>query len=533
MKISLFKRTSTMFWILTAVLLQAGVVTSEIPGDELWSCDFESNIYCDAVRISEFDPRPPEYMWMRKQGATPSGNTGPQGDNTPGLNGEGHYVYTEASPPREPDDETDFTTPNVKTNVFKKSLTFSYNMYGKSIGYLEVAIRNSTHGENLIYRLAGDQGKEWKSKQLELPIGEFIVVFKSVRGSGWDADIALDDILITVADDVVSDIDPCLSAPCQNGGFCEWNLGDSSYICLCTDKRYSGRLCELDAGAENGACNSNPCQNGGQCIQPNKDDVNVHQCFCLPGYGGPFCEKPPVVDGSVTTSDATSPPSSTATTPPSTTTRPPSTTITPKSTTTTPPSTTTTPTSATSTRSRNVKTTVVADIEQTTKGANISSERSKVYPAPGLGEAPILMHGVYWVHKQQEYLPSRNTDITPGLTKEECLNRCINMTQFLCKSVDYVTSNQECILSNSNRQNASTVSSENMEYYERVELAVNHSVSTEKPKDVSEPTTAVIGQTTKGNQASTSLPGVYPTPGLGETPTMRQGVYWVHKQGEY
>ncbi|CAH1785154.1 unnamed protein product, partial [Owenia fusiformis] len=127
---------------------------------------------------------------------------------------------------------------------------------------------------------------------------------------------------------------------------------------------------------------------------------------------------------------------------------------------------------------------------QTTKESQTSTSLPDVYPTPRLGDEPIMMHGVYWVHKQGEYLPSRNDNKTFGLTKEECLYRCMNWVEFLCKSIDYVESMQECILSKSNRGIASTGSNSGMDYFERVELP-------------------------------------------DETPIKMHGVLWVHKQGEY
>ncbi|CAH1785153.1 unnamed protein product, partial [Owenia fusiformis] len=99
-----------------------------------------------------------------------------------------------------------------------------------------------------------------------------------------------------------------------------------------------------------------------------------------------------------------------------------------------------------------------------------------------------------------------------------------------------------CILSKSNRGITSTGSNNGMEYFERVELPVSSTLkpTTDAPVPTTETRTgpntsqkAGNAQTTKESQTSTPLPDVYPTPRLGDEPTMMHGVYWVHKQGEY
>ncbi|CAH1785158.1 unnamed protein product, partial [Owenia fusiformis] len=49
-------------------------------------------------------------------------------------------------------------------------------------------------------------------------------------------------------------------------------------------------------------------------------------------------------------------------------------------------------------------------------------------------ETPVQVNGAYWVRKQGQYLPGNNDDKTEGLSLEECLERCINMAAFECKS---------------------------------------------------------------------------------------------------
>ncbi|CAH1785162.1 unnamed protein product, partial [Owenia fusiformis] len=98
--------------------------------------------------------------------------------------------------------------------------------------------------------------------------------------------------------------------------------------------------------------------------------------------------------------------------------------------------------------------------------------RPGLYPNPRDDEVPMQMKGAYWVRKQEQYLPGNNDDKTEGLSLEECLERCINMAAFECKSAEYVQSKQMCIISRSNRDDVgSTRASRNMDYYERVEFS--------------------------------------------------------------
>ncbi|CAH1785159.1 unnamed protein product [Owenia fusiformis] len=180
------------------ILLENVLGDNEIPGTVLWSCDFESSDNCNAVGVNEYVSTPDDYRWMRHRGQTPSGSTGPKGDNTRGMNGNGYYVFTEASPPRQPDEKATFYSPGVSTVNKEKTLTFSYNMNGKNVGRLDVSLVNDMNEGQVIKTISGDQGKEWKSVMVELPAGNFKVAFTSIRGPNWDSDIAVDDISVTI-----------------------------------------------------------------------------------------------------------------------------------------------------------------------------------------------------------------------------------------------------------------------------------------------------------------------------------------------
>ncbi|VDI10137.1 Hypothetical predicted protein [Mytilus galloprovincialis] len=73
-------------------------------------------------------------------------------------------------------------------------------------------------------------------------------------------------------------IDECASNPCQHGGICTDGL--NGYICTC-DSGYTGNNCEENFDE----CGSNPCQHGGTCT----DLINGYTCSCYPAYQGTDC----------------------------------------------------------------------------------------------------------------------------------------------------------------------------------------------------------------------------------------------------
>lgn len=71
-----------------------------------------------------------------------------------------------------------------------------------------------------------------------------------------------------------TNIDECLSAPCQNGGQCV--DGVNSFNCECGEA-FMGEFCE----EEYDACASSPCHNGASCITTlGQQDF---YCECIPG----------------------------------------------------------------------------------------------------------------------------------------------------------------------------------------------------------------------------------------------------------
>lgn len=90
----------------------------------------------------------------------------------------------------------------------------------------------------------------------------------------------------------------CDSKPCKNNGKCILK-SDDTFECLC-EAEFEGDLCELNIKDEFKIfqrfrikdCRYRGCENNGTCAIAfnTKNFNNEHECHCVPGFSGRFCE---------------------------------------------------------------------------------------------------------------------------------------------------------------------------------------------------------------------------------------------------
>jgi hypothetical protein len=122
------------------------------------------------------------------------------------------YIYAEASGAQQ-GDVTAFISPCINVNYQNSELEFSYHMFGKNIGELHVDIKtDSGYINDVIKPLIGSQqnqqSDDFVTKKVNLSsyANETIKVrFRAIRGSGWDGDIAIDNILLKTIHTAITD----------------------------------------------------------------------------------------------------------------------------------------------------------------------------------------------------------------------------------------------------------------------------------------------------------------------------------------
>uniref|UniRef100_A0A8C7FE08 MAM domain containing glycosylphosphatidylinositol anchor 1 n=1 Tax=Oncorhynchus kisutch TaxID=8019 RepID=A0A8C7FE08_ONCKI len=174
------------------------------PSDNV--CGFEDKHICGFSQ-----DRGDNFDWTRQNHLTQnpkrSSNTGPEMDRS-GTK-EGCYMYIEASSPRVPGDTARLLSPlyNVTAARGPKGsghlpycISFFYHMKGKQTGTLDVWLRVKSIAsvDTKVWSLIGNQGPDWNQANIIVnPSGPFQVVFQAIRGSGYEGDIAIDDVSVT------------------------------------------------------------------------------------------------------------------------------------------------------------------------------------------------------------------------------------------------------------------------------------------------------------------------------------------------
>ena len=140
--------------------------------------------------------------WSRNSGGTPSNGTGP------GSAADGSfYLYVEASGNGTgyPNKRAILNSPCLNFgSLSEPTLTFQYHMLGTAINSLTVEARTNNSGSwTSVFSRSGEQGSNWNSANVDLSAyaGQSSVqlrfnVVTGSGGSGWQSDIAIDDVSI-------------------------------------------------------------------------------------------------------------------------------------------------------------------------------------------------------------------------------------------------------------------------------------------------------------------------------------------------
>ena len=153
--------------------------------------------------------------WRVDAGGTPSGGTGPSVDFNPGTDST-NYLYLEATGCAS--QLALLESPCILIDeVTSPEFKFAFHMYGWNawIEDLEVDILSNGSWTNLWSNTGSNLGNVWNTDSISLSsyIGESVKLrFAGTSGSGWQADIAIDDLHLTaapMADFSVSDTKPC------------------------------------------------------------------------------------------------------------------------------------------------------------------------------------------------------------------------------------------------------------------------------------------------------------------------------------
>lgn len=151
-------------------------------------CDFEDGI-CGYTQDSS-----DQFDWTLNSGRTNSTRTGPKADHTFQTN-EGKYIYIESSAPRRRNDKARIDSPLYPATT-GSCLKFWFNMYGRSVGFLQVYVKPSgASNGRMITKIGQNHGTAWKPFHVTVQSPTpFRITFEGIVGNGYQGDIALDDI---------------------------------------------------------------------------------------------------------------------------------------------------------------------------------------------------------------------------------------------------------------------------------------------------------------------------------------------------
>ncbi|XP_069133149.1 MAM and LDL-receptor class A domain-containing protein 1-like [Argopecten irradians] len=164
--------------------------TAKPTGGSNFSCDFTYDLCGWTQDQSD------QLDWTRQRGRTTSAGTGPNSDHT---TGSGYYIYTEVSGKAQGNKARLVSPVTQMTSGQQKCVTFWYTMYGAQVGSLNIyATTNIRSLGQPVWKRTGNQGSAWRRSQFTLTgTGALQVVLEASRGTGYQGDIAVDDISLT------------------------------------------------------------------------------------------------------------------------------------------------------------------------------------------------------------------------------------------------------------------------------------------------------------------------------------------------
>lgn len=111
-------------------------------------------------------------------------------------------MYIETSWPRKPGDRARLNSPVITGSSVSCVMRFFYHMKGSHIGSLLVRQRTSYYANGVskpLYNITGTQGDFWYRAEISVPVSndDYQLVIEGTRGSGYQGDIAIDDVSLS------------------------------------------------------------------------------------------------------------------------------------------------------------------------------------------------------------------------------------------------------------------------------------------------------------------------------------------------
>ncbi|KAH3835309.1 SCO-spondin-like isoform X2 [Dreissena polymorpha] len=236
-------------------------------------CNFDVNSLCSWRNVHGLD----DFDWVLYRSSTPTDDTGPDFDHTT-RNYSGSYIFTESSAPRNLLDTAWIQSPTIDVTLNPlHCFRFWYHMYGSSIGRLNVyQVTNGGLPGKVVWSLTGDQGNSWKEGQVPLNSNQsYSILLSGVIGNGFQGDIAVDDINVSVGycevkPSSASRTDVTNTTTTTVGGF--WVLWNPWTSCSVT--------CGGGSRNRTRECSSQIPQHGAYCVGNDTDtgSCNTHLC---------------------------------------------------------------------------------------------------------------------------------------------------------------------------------------------------------------------------------------------------------------